>query len=70
MRDFFNSVLNTLVRDLPRWLQITIAFVFFAVALFSLYKTLRRKNDTHPIAVGWLILFIVSMFMSIVYIVF
>ena len=68
MKKFFNSVLNVLIRDLPFAVRIGISVVLFFVALFALYKTLRKKNDTHPIAIGWLILFVVCIFLSIVYI--
>ena len=68
MRDFFNSVLNKCIRDLPLGVRVGIAAALFFVALFALYKTIRKKNDSHPIAVGWLILFIVSLLLSVVYI--
>lgn len=67
MKKFFNTVLNVLIRDLPYGVRIGIAVALFFVALFSLYKTLRKKNDSHPIAIGWIILFVVTISLSIVY---
>lgn len=67
MKNFFNTILNVLIRDLPYGVRIGIAVAFFFVAIFSLYKTLRRKNDTNPIAVGWLILFVLGISLAIVY---
>ncbi|MBR4124034.1 MAG: hypothetical protein IKR12_00510 [Clostridia bacterium] len=67
MKKFFNTVLNTLIRDLPYGLRVGIAAAFLFVAVFSLYKSLRKKNDIHPIAWGWMILFVLSLFMTIVY---
>ena len=67
MRKFLNNILNKLVRDISYGWRVVIASAFLFLAIFALYKTIRRKNDSHPLAIGWLILFLVCTFISVIY---
>ena len=70
MVDFFNTIFNTLVRDLNPTVKIILVAVFFMLAVMSLYFSIRKKNDSNPIAWGWVILSIVFAAIAIVYIIF
>ena len=67
MKQFFNTVLNTLIRDLSYPVRASIGSVLFILGVVSLVLSLRKKNDSHPIAWGWLVLCIISVALAIVY---
>jgi len=69
MKEFFMSILDVCVRNLQWGLRITIAVILFCVALFSFKLSFRKKNEKHPLAIGWFSLCIVSLFVAIVYLV-
>lgn len=68
MGKFFNNIINTLVRDLDYNVRVLIGLAFIIVATIALYKSIRKKNDLHPIAIGWMVLFLVCTFLGIIYI--
>ena len=70
MKQFFITVFNTLVRDLSPALKATLAVVFYLLAVMALYLSIRKKNDKHPIAWGWMVLCIVSVAIAVVYSIF
>ena len=68
MKNLLNTILNTLVRNLDYKVRIIISVVFFVLAVFSLLWSIRKKNDKHPIAWGWMILCVLSLFLSFIYV--
>ena len=69
MKSFFNAVINTLIRNVSYPVRLAIAFGLMFLAILSLIWSIRRKNDAHPIAWGWMILFVISASLSVIYIV-
>ncbi len=69
MSNFFNTIINTLIRNLSYGVRVTISAGLFVVALISLKLSIKKKNDTHPIAWGWMILCLISAFLSVIYLV-
>ena len=67
MLAFFNTVLDTLIRNLAYPIRATISFVLLGLAAFCLIKSIRKKNDTNPIAWGWFILCFLSMLLAVLY---
>ena len=70
MREFFNKIFNTLVRDVDPALKITLSAGFFILAIFCVLWSFRKKNDAHPIAWGWIVLCIISLALAVVYLTF
>ena len=70
MKQFFISLFNFLVRGPDRTLAITISVAFFILAILCVYWSIRKKNDAHPIAWGWIVLCIISLAISVTYVVF
>lgn len=68
MLSIFNTILNTLIRNVPYGLRIVISLLLFLLAILSIIWAIKPKDDKHPIAWGWLVLCFISMGMSIVYI--
>ncbi len=67
MANIFNSIINTMIRNLDMKVRIIIGFCLFIFAIFSLKKSIRKKNDKAPIAWGWMIFFVLSTILSILY---
>lgn len=63
----FNDIINTLIRHLPMSTRNGIAIGLFLAALIFLNKSFRKKNDNHPIKVGWFVLFILCLVMAVLY---
>lgn len=63
----FNTIINTLVRNVDYAWRVVIALAFLFLAFFSLVKSIRRKNDSNPLAYGWFVLCLLSMALSMVY---
>ena len=70
MKEFFVSLFNNLVRDVSPTVRIIVVVVAFLLAILSVYWCIRKKNDSHPIAWGWVVLCIVSLAVAVTYIVF
>ena len=70
MKEFFISLFNTLVRDISPTVRIIVSSAFFILAILCVYWSIRRKNDAHPIAWGWIVLCIISLAISVTYVVF
>ncbi|MDD4210860.1 MAG: hypothetical protein PHC46_00500 [Clostridia bacterium] len=64
----FNNIINTLIRDLPMPTRHTIAVFLFVACLLFLNQSFRKKNELHPIKVGWFVLFILTAAMSVLYV--
>jgi len=67
MKQFFNTVLNTLIREVSYPVRAVIGSLLFILGVVSLVLSLRKKNDAHPVAWGWLVLCIISVALAIVY---
>ena len=67
MTNIFNSIFNALVRDVNPTVKVFIGIGFFMFATFCLVKSIRKKNDTDPLALGWMMLCIICMLMVVVY---
>lgn len=65
---FFNTVLDTLIRNVAYPIRAIICLAFLGLAAFCLIKSIRKKNDVHPIAWGWFILCFFSMLLAVLYI--
>lgn len=65
---FFNSIFNTLVRYVDWSTRITISFVFIILAVFTLMLSIRKKNDAHPLSIGWFLLSLIAMGLSVMYV--
>ena len=50
--NFFNDVLNTLVRNLDMKVRIIISFIFAFLAIYCLVFSIRKKNDKAPLSLG------------------
>ena len=68
MLSIFNTIINTLVRDISYPVRCIIAAVFFLLAVLTLIWSIRKKNDKYPIAWGWMILSVISLALTVVYI--
>ncbi len=70
MLDAFNSIINTLFRDIPDYLRYILILVFLALAFFALAKTLNLKKDAEksPIRYGFLVLFILFFTLCMLYV--
>jgi len=71
---FINNIVNQLIRNLNMSLRITISTIFIVVALFSIYflvKSISKDLDLKKpkMKYGWLVLAIISMILSVLYIV-
>ncbi len=67
---FINNVVNSLIRNLNMGVRITISSVFFVVAIFSIYFAIKNQPKDKPgLRLGWTILALVSMLLSVLYIV-
>lgn len=67
MGSFFSSIINKCIRNLDYGVRVGIGIALFTAAIFLFKMSIRRKNDSHPIAWGWLILSVLSLFLGIVY---
>ena len=68
MLAIFNTILDTLVRNVHYSIRCLISLAFFALCTFALMKSIRKKDDKHPIAWGWFILCFISMFLAVIYV--
>ena len=70
MLDAFNTIINTLFRDIPDYLRYILILVFLALAFFALAKTLNLKKDAEksPIRYGFLVLFILFFTLCMLYV--
>ena len=67
IQKFFNDMLNTLIRDLPMKWRIVISIVLFMCAFVTLIFSIRKKNDKAPLSIGWFILTIILVALSVIY---
>lgn len=71
---FFNQITNALIRNLDMKLRIVISIIFICLAIYSVFrlvKSISKELDTKKsiIKFGWLILALLSMTISVLYIV-
>ena len=66
---FFQTIFDNCVRLVPWGWRITIACVLFGICLLCLKLSFRKKNDKHPIAVGFFVLCVLALFLAVVYLV-
>lgn len=64
----FNNIVNTLIRDLAFPVRAGIAFGLFTVSLLCFMYSFRTKNDLRPLKIGWFIMFIICLTMSVLYV--
>lgn len=64
----FNDIINTLIRSLPFATRSAIAFGLFFACLIFFNKSLKKTSDSRPIRIGWFVLFILSLTMSVLYV--
>lgn len=67
LNGFFNNIFDTLVRHLSTTTRNLISFILFLLAGVCLYLSIRKKNDTKPLSLGWFILTFVLVAISAVY---
>ncbi len=69
MLDFFNTVINTLFREVPDYVRYILILVLLALSFFFLAKTLNlKKAEKTPINYGALFLFLVFFVLCMMYI--
>ena len=71
---FFNQITNALIRNLDMKLRIVISIIFICLAIYSVFrlvKSISKELDTKKsiIKFGWLVLALLSMTISVLYIV-
>ena len=64
----FNNIVNTLIRDLPFDIRATIAFSLFFISLLAFIFSIRKRNELRPLKIGWFVIFIICLFMSVIYV--
>lgn len=70
MLDFFNTVINTLFRDIPDYVRYILIIVFLGLSFFFLAKTMNLKKSAEktPVNYGFLVLFIIFFMLCMLYI--
>ena len=68
MLTIFNTIFDVLIRNVHYSVRVIISLAFFALAAFCLMKSIRKKNDVHPIAWGWFILCFICMLLAVLYV--
>ncbi|MGN1222604.1 MAG: hypothetical protein ACI4T1_00540 [Christensenellales bacterium] len=67
---FINNLVNHMIRDLSTATRIVIATLFAILALISFYCMVKKiKKDNPKLKIGWLILTLISIALSVCYIV-
>lgn len=67
---FFNNLVNNLIRKLSMSVRIIISVGFLILALAFLYFCLKDISKEKPsLKVGWLILFLISITLCVLYVV-
>lgn len=75
---FFNNIVNQLIRNLSMPTRIIISLIFLFLAIYSLYRFFKSYNDAtkdlksadyKKLKLGWIFLAVISMTISILYIV-
>lgn len=67
---FINNIINQLIRNLSMEVRITISVIFIFIAIMSLkYLMKSYSKDVSKLKYGWLVLALVSMLISVLYIV-
>lgn len=66
---FLISLIDACVRSLSYGMRAFVAAILFCVAVLSFKLCFRKKNDKHPIAWGYYVLCLLSVFVAIVYLV-
>ncbi len=67
MLSVWNWILNTCIRDLSMEVRIIISVVIFALSVLCFIMAVKRKNDSMPLGLGWVILCILFLVISGVY---
>ena len=68
MLNFFNDLYNQLVRSVPSFWKMLIAAVAMVLSLWCIFKFLKKSNDKALVHVGYIILFVIFVAISILYI--
>ena len=68
---FINNIVNTLIRNLDMPVRIIISAIFIVVAFTSFYFSFKSDvpKDKPHLKLGWFILCIISMILSVLYLV-
>ena len=64
-----NNFVNSFVRDLEMSTRVFLSIIFFGIALLTFKKSINQSSDLRPIRLGFAILFMISMILSVVYLV-
>ena len=67
MLSVWNWILDTCIRDLSMEVRIIISVVIFALSVLCFIMAVKRKNDSMPLGLGWVILCILFLVISGVY---
>lgn len=67
MLSVWNWILNTCIRDLSMEVRIIISIVIFALAVLCFIMAVKRKNDSMPLGIGWIILCLLFLVVAGVY---
>lgn len=68
LESIFNNFLNTFVRNLDRDTQLLIGFCLFGFSLWCFKNSVRKKSDKRPIKLGYMVLCLISLALSVVYV--
>ncbi|MBE5746479.1 MAG: hypothetical protein E7359_04275 [Clostridiales bacterium] len=67
---FINNIVNTLIRNLDDSTRTLVSAIFIISAVVSFYFALKNQPKDKPgLKLGWIILCIVSIIMSVLYLV-
>lgn len=67
---FINNIVNTLIRNLDDVTRTLISAIFITVAILSLYYAIKNQPKDKPgLKIGWVILCIISIIISVLYLV-
>lgn len=67
---FFNNLVNNLIRNLSQSVRVIISVGFLVLALAFLYFCLKDISKDKPsLKIGWLILFLISTTLCVLYVV-
>jgi len=64
----FNNIVNSLIRSLPFATRSGIALGLFFACLIFFNKSIRVKNELRPVRIGWFVLFLLSLTLSVLYV--
>ena len=67
LQKIFNLILDTLIRGLDEKVRTIISIVLFFFAFGTFILSIRKKNDKAPLSIGWFIMTIILVALSVLY---